>query len=228
MTQYSNVHVIFTISEDGEVEILRDSSTEVGTYTLTNQYLYSYLNSRVKMPGPLDGVEFEDAKEVIYSFQQSMNGFNNFILAFLVVGLVMFAALLIFSNNSRNVYYKSNLIAGIAAPAVVCVMGLVAFIWNIILMGNFNSNSDLYKVTAIMENFDIAAIEKLQMRQNMEYQTMIDTYASGVNSLTFVLTMIYFIIAMAASGFVICHTVLKYNGTRVRREEIIKRAMVTE
>ena len=229
MTQYSNLHVMYEINgETGEVEILAESEQKVGTYVLTNRYLYNYLRSSIKMPGPLDGVEFEDAAQTIYAFQTSMNGFNNFILACLVVGLLMFAALLIFANNSRNVYYKSNLIVGIAAPAVVCVMSLVAVIWDIILMANFNSNIDLYKVTTIMENFDIAAIEKTNMRTQMEYQEMIDTYASGINSLTFVLTMIYFIVVIAASGVVVAHTLLKYNGTAARREEIIKRAMVTE
>jgi hypothetical protein len=228
MTQYAHVHVIYTMDEDGEIEILKDSTSQLGSYTLTNQYLASYLNSTTKMPGPLDGLTFDEAKETIYSFQQSMNGMNNFILACLVVGLCMFAGLLIFSNNSRSVYYKSNLIAGIVAPSVVCIMSIVAIIWDILLISNFNANSDLYKMTAVMENFDIAAIDKLQMRQTMEFQTVIDNYASGVNTATLVVTLIYFIVVIASAGVVVAHTLLKYKNTTARREEIIKRAMVTE
>ena len=79
-----------------------------------------------------------------------------------------------------------------------------------------------------MENFDIASITKLEMRQSMEYQDMISNYASDINVLTLVLTMLYFIIVVAASSLVVVHTILKYKNTAERREEIIKRAMVTE
>ncbi len=223
MTQYSNVHVIYQILEDGTVEIGSGTQFVTGDYKLDNQYLYRYLNSTTKPTSPVTE-DFETAKTIIYDFQMSMNSFNNFILATFVVCICMFALLLIFANHSRRVYYTSNLVVGIGAPVVSIIMALIGMIWNIILLGTFNSHADLFKVTSIMEDFNIDSKTKLAMRTTMSYEDMINDYASNVNSLTLVLTIIYFVILLVAACFVIVNTVLKYKATKQAREEIIARA----
>jgi len=220
MTQYSHIHVAYSINEAGELIIREDSSITVGSYQLTNTYLASYLKNTSKVSPVTEN--FETAKTIIYNFQMNMNAFNNFILASFVVCICMFAILLIFSNQSRRVYYKSNLIVGIAAPAVAIIMCIVGVIWCITLISDFNTHADLYKITAVMENYSISAREKRPT--SLSFEEFIAKYASGVDTLTMVLTIVLFVIILVAALCVIAHTVLKYKATTERRIEIINRA----
>ena len=220
MTQYSNIHVVFEIS-GGQVEIGAESTFEVGTKTLTNQYLSGYLDDAFKVSPVTE--TFDEAKVIIYDFQNKMNAFNNYILATLVVGLVMFAVLLIFSNNSRRVYYKSNLIAGCIASGVVAVMAIIGVVFAITLISNFNAHANLYKITSVMMDVDIGAKVK---ESALSFEEFVNTYAPNVNTLTLVLVMIYFIVIIVSACFVALHTVFKYKATEQARIEIIERARV--
>lgn len=220
MTQYSHVHVAYSLSDAGELQILKTSTVKVGDYQLTNTYLADYLNNTKKVSPVTE--DFETAKTIIYNFQMNMNAFNNYILASFVVCICMFAVLLIFSNQSRRVYYKSNLIVGCIAPAFAIGMCLGGIIWCISLISEFNAHADLYKITAVMENYSISAREKRPT--GLSFEEFIAKYASNVSTLTMVLTIVLFIVILVAAIFVIVHSVLKYRSTEERRIEIINRA----
>lgn len=219
MTQYSHVHVAYSVTEAGEVVIRSDSSITVGSYQLDNSSLARYLDATKDSPVTEN---FATGSKIVYDFQMNMNAFNNYILTVFVVSIIMFAILLIFSNQSRKVYYGSNLVVGIAAPAVSIIMCLIGFIWCITLISDFNEHADLFKITAVMENYSISAREKRPT--SATFEEFISNYASNVNTLTLILTLVLFILVLASACFVIVHTVLKYKATEERRVEIINRA----
>lgn len=224
MTQYSNVHVAYGMN-DGQVEIKEDTTASAGAYQITNEYLSKFLNDG-KMETPITE-DFDEAKTIIYDFQQSINSFNTFIVVTFVVCIIMFAILLIFSNHSRRVYYIDNLVVGIAAPVFAVTVSIVSLAWLIVLINNFNQHIDLYRVTSILESIDINAKTKRSfINGTVEYNEMIAEHASNLTSLTMVLTLIYYIVVVVAALFVIAHTVLKFNATKTLRKEIIERAKV--
>lgn len=228
MTQYANIHVLYTFNaETGEVEINPSSSWKVGE-EYNNESLAKYFNSTTKPTTPFDGQTFDDVKYTIYNFQMGMNSLNDFIVIVFVVSLCMFALMLVFANHSRNIYYNSNLAVGIGAPLVVAIMSLIAIIKTAAMLGDFNTNLPIYQATAVMQLHDGVFSESdkfvLRGKNGMPFEDMVAKYAPNVNSATLILTIIYFVLLIVFTAVVIAHTVMKYLATKERRNEVIARA----
>lgn len=239
MTYVTNVHIAYQIT-DGEAEFTSDALFQ--STGATNSALFSYFRQNTDQASPfysatlaqnyetvgegshnilnygVDGVSFA---RTVYNFQVSMSSFNTMLLWFGIISLVAFAIMMIFSNHSRKVYYKSNLYVGVLMPFVVIVLSIVALIRNFALLGDFNKNYDLYRVVSYLQDTEISAFEKSKLKA--DYSIV----SNGVNqfgSLGYTLVTVILAIVIVASIFMIVYSVYRYKECAKHRNDILERA----
>ena len=241
MTYVTNVHIAYVNGVDG-VEFTRDSM--FNSTRATNSALFSYFRNNSDAASPfyaaqlaqnfeaiegevgshnilnygVDGVSFA---RTIYNFQISMSSFNTMLLVFGIVSLIAFAIMMVFSNHSRKVYYKSNLYIGVLMPLLVVILSIVALIMNFTLLGNFNKNYDLYRVTSYLQDPAIAAIDKAKLNSNYG---IVSNGIDQFGPFGYVLVTIILAIVIIASVFMIVYTVYRYKECAKRRSDILERA----
>ena len=161
-------------------------------------------------------------------FRNSLDNYNNLILAYGIVSLLCFAALLILSNHNRKIYYKSNLIGGVVFPLVNIVFSLVLIISAFSLMSNLNNSENvaIYNVISTLNNSSVAAknvrvtdtdAANLQSLQNIAKNF-------NINSLTFIGYIVFFGLTAAYNVFLIVFAFLKYKDTEKERNETLEKA----
>ncbi len=222
MTAYSHIHVVYKI-EDGIISF-PTTSGKIPSTNVANLYINRYFNNSQSIPAGLIGGSFvETYAKTIYDFNNSLNAFNDFLVAVGIVSIVALAVMFIFSNNSRRIYYKSNLIVGVLASLTIIVMSIIAIAWTFTLMGQFNENETLYKVVSVIQN---------PVNQGQQaYSTLIKpdcdilSMASGTNVIGFVVAMLFSLVLAGFAVFVIVFTIGKYKRTANERKEIIERAV---
>lgn len=232
MTQYAHVHIAYSLA--GE-KVSYSSDLIIGSFG-ENTYLFQYF-----APWPSGGTDTTSTvlqgitrsstavvdagyADIIYKFQTDMSSFNSLIIVLELVSIICFAVMLIFSNQSRKIYYKDNLAVGILMPLIVIVLNLVLMINVFSLMSTFNSNVDLFKVTSFYMNPDVLPTEKQKAMSEGGFRDVISSSTSNVNSLMFVIAIILFVIVMAVSVLMMVYTVYRYKECAKRRNEIIERA----
>lgn len=227
MTRYANVHIGYQLSNG--VETFR-SDLGISTF-VSNTDLFQYFDNAVDSTSPVlkgitqgtNTVVSAGYAKKIYDFQVEMSSFNTLIFVLLLIAIICFAIMLVFSNQSRKIYYKDNLAVGILMPFVVIILNLILMIKNFSLMGTFNENVDLFKTTAFLMNPDSDAGAKQLALKEGGYQYIVDG-SSNVNSTTFIIATAIFAIVMVASVLMIIYTIYRYKECAKRRGEIIERA----
>lgn len=211
MTNYAHIHIYYM--KDSTTGVLQiNPTTEFPKTEASNQQLFNYFanyHSEINM---------EEFKWTIFNFQVDMSSLNTFFITFAVVGLICFAALLICANHSRRVYYKSNLICGIIAPLVTCVLAVVALVRNLLLMGTFNTNYELFNEVAMIQN---PANQAKVITGGKDFVTS----AQPCNSTTYILFAILFAVVAIYSIVLIIYAIKKYKDNTELRNEIIRRAV---
>lgn len=131
---------------------------------------------------------------------------NNMILYLGAVSLVMVAIMFICTNATRKKYYISNLVSGVACPAVCIVMALVTIVFNIICIGDINTNYDILNWGSLANGdyYNRAAEQFLAG----------DTSSFGVNIVPIVIYIVIIAIFIVASGAMIAYAVFRYLDTR--------------
>lgn len=228
MTQYANVHVFYSIDSDTrELVINPTTKLTIGSITLSNTYVFSYLRSDVVLPatlGPFEEVEDVQAVlQTVYNFQMTASKFNSNIIIFFLVGLICVGALYLFDNNKRKTYYISNLVIGIAAPVVMIIFSIVMIVNDLSLISNFESNKDLYKIVGVMQDSSIDGIVRGAYR-NKPYEDLLSR-ASNINTGTMIAAIVLFALVAAYFTFILVFTLLKYKATSKARKETIERAV---
>ena len=234
MTSVANIHVYYEIDGD-KINYNSDSSITDG---VTNANLFTYFgNANVDKPDyvvyefgtdPNNGLEnsvyFAESgyAEIVYNFQMAMSNFNTQIIVFSIVALLCFAVMMIFSNHSRKVYYKSNLYAGCIMPLIVIIYSVVMLIQNFVLMGVFNKNFDLFRTVSVLQDPKIKDASKLLMAT--DYQRILNN-SEGFGPSCYWIQAIFFIVVIVYSIFLIVYTMFRYNDSSKRRKEIIARAV---
>jgi hypothetical protein len=128
--------------------------------------------------------------------------------------------MLIFSNQSRRVYYKSNLYIGVLMPLTVAVLSVVALIMNFSLLGEFNKNYDLYRVAAYLQNPNVSKIVKNGLKKDYSIVT------NGVDQFGpqgYVIVTIILAIVIIASVFMIVYSIYRYKECAKHRNDILER-----
>jgi hypothetical protein len=214
MINLANVHVAYTVS-DGIISI--DEGAQLPATEMYNTAFFNYFNNSATNYG----YTATDAAQKVYDFQIAMSSLNNYLLACVCVAYICFAIMLIVGNHNRNVYYKSNLAAGILMPLVVIIMSLIALIRNFGMLGNFNENYDLYRATSFLMDPKVEDIVKESAINNN--QILLDN-STRCNSLGFTIVTITTIIVIIYSALMIAYTVYRYKESTKRRNDILERA----
>ncbi len=210
-TEYTHVHVFYQIS-NGKVLFSQDYGNDVLGLTNLNVY-QGFEKAKDVYPNGFT----DDLARTVYDFQKNLASVNDFIVISGIVTLIAVAALFIFSNHSRKVYYKSNLIVGIVSPAIVIIFNIVLLIRNALLMGRFNANYDLLNWVSVLQNLTTTTYA------SQHPEVIPDLYSC--TSTTFIIYTVIFIIMIVYSALIIAYTVFKYNETKERRTQIIERAV---
>ncbi len=224
-TQYSNIYVNVATSIEEATGDTQNASIGTDQAPLFNIFERTTASGFVDNNGTEFKHDFNQYKVQVYEFQQNLNTVNDLILWYGIVALIGVAFLYIFSNNNRNVYYKSNiLVSGLFTLGMV-VFGVIVLIKNIAVMSDFSANSNLYNIVSVMQNTSYA---------NAAYQYAVPDSASATasvqylfdnfdcNVVTFIVYDVILIAVLAYSVFLFILSVTKYNATRERRQELEK------
>lgn len=161
-------------------------------------------------------------------FRTSLDKYNDLILWYGIVSLIVFACLLILSNQSRRIYYKSNLIGGILLPLVNVVFSLVLIIQALPLISNINNptNKALYNVVSSIQNPVIGGNYVSIAASDATNLTQINTIVSqfNVDATTLIMYIIFFAITAVFNIFLIVVAVMKYKATASERKDVLEKA----
>lgn len=235
MTSLANVHVYYSVNKDtSEVSFSYDD--EITSTGLSNRDLFKYFGTKIdNLPEGLgyttddnnygvDSTYFVDQgyAKTVYDFQMAMSQYNTQIIVYSIIGLLCFCVMMIFSNHSRKVYYKSNLFAGIAMPVAVTIYTVIMLVQNFALMGTFNQNIDLFRTVSVLQDPKITPAAKSLLSR--DYQRILDK-SVGFGDSCFWVQSIFYVVVIAYSLFLIVYTIYRYKESTKRRNEIIERAV---
>ena len=167
------------------------------------------------------GKDGKTIAQMIYDFQLDVSSVNSFIIVIGVISLICFAIMLIFSNQSRRVYYKSNLYIGLAMPLIVIIFTIIGLIRNFSVMGTFNANKDLFRIVSFLQDPEIDVATKSAACS--DYNIILER-TSKFGATGFYLAMAAFIILAIYSVLMMVYTVYRYKECAKRRSDILERA----
>jgi len=224
MTPYANVHVYFTVEGYNA-----GTTFVVGDSTFSNEALYNFIKStRV-----IDRPDFEITADMIYNFQMAASNYNNVLLIGFVVALVVYGLLILFANNSRRIFYKSNAVGGIIIPLILVGYSIYSLSLGFSLLGDFTKNQNAYKAASVMMSQTIASRTKNSINNGSTYRGHQYTWqdvlnnSGEVNSLAIILTIVIQLLLVAYAVAIMIFSVMKYKRTAEERKAIIERAANT-
>lgn len=226
MTMYSNIHVMYRVnSTTGAITFPSLMTTQMKSTKVSNYFAQVYFTNANALPeGLTKGSFVANYAQTVYDYNIALNNFNDFLIVVGIVSLVALAFLFIFSNNSRRIYYSSNVVVGVIAPLVVIVMSLIAMIMSFGVMGEFTNNETLYKTVSILYDSKNQSMSASNILNNMPADEFL-AQASSVNITGMLVAMLLSIVLIGYSVFVIIFTFIKYKRTEKERKEIIERAV---
>ncbi len=170
----------------------------------------------------------QDYFKALDSFRTDLDGFNDLILIYGIVSLIVFACLLVLSNHNRKIYYKANLIGGVLLPLVNIVFVVVLIVKSFGLMASINdpTNNAIYNIVAAIQdtsvgpaNVYVAGSEETNLAQ---INNIINAFK--INSTTLVMYVIFFGVTALYNIFLIVVAVMKYKATAQERNDVLEKA----
>lgn len=215
-TQYANIHVYFTATNDGNV-ISMGALNEIG---LEQTYLYNFFEKTTDKTFSNDFTLYQDT---VYKFQRTLSSTNDFIVTAGLVSLICAAGLFVLSNHSRKIYYKSNLIGGILLPLVVVVMNIILIVkhTNLISMFNEGDNYELFNRVSLLQTTGQTQITASQMYDNICW--LQERYTC--DNTTFIIYIVISIFVIVYALFMIFLSVYRYKESTERRNQVLERAV---
>lgn len=191
---------------------------------------YKYLNYDEEVSGLIVKKTYSISQEMfdkVATFRKSLDNYNNLILAYGIVSLIIFAAFIVLSNHNRKIYYKSNLIGGIVLPIINIVFALILIIQGISLISNISdpTNNAFYNVISALQNPKVGVHSQFaasQATNNENAQFIVNNF--NINSTSVVLYMVFFGVTMLYNIFLIVFAYLKYKDTAKARNEVLEKA----
>ena len=236
LTSLGNVHIYYSIDANTSEPTFSSDDT-ISSTGLTNLQVFKYFgNSEVKnnLPdyvnydvdpdnGGMYSTFFADKgyAKIVYDFQIAMSDYNTQIIIYCIISLLCFCVMMIFSNHSRKIYYKSNLYSGILMPTAVGVYTVIMMIQNFSLMAVFNENYHLFRTVTVLQDPKINDRTKGNM---VDYQLILDNSQGFGDSCYWVQTIFYSVVLLY-SLFLIVYTIYRYKESTKRRNEVIERAV---
>jgi hypothetical protein len=224
MTQYKNLFLFKSAVESmgftqSASEYNNNNNESWNTFVsgvLTNDIIRDFFQSLGYSTNNVS-VLFNDSCEVIYAYYLKLQDVNSLLFTSTIVSAIAVAIMFVFSNNSRRIFYKSNLIVGVAAPALVAVLALVTAIKNTLLIGGLNENLSLLRAMDFAVNNS----------SNSHLITDITLVTENLNitAATFIVVDIFLAALIGYSVFMALYSVKRYNVCAEERKEIIERAV---
>ena len=173
------------------------------------------------------GDDFNNHKEVVYNFQNTLNNVNTTILIFGIVIVAAALILFLFQNHKRRIYYASNVIMSVLATLGTAVFGVILLIQLLGAMGTLGANNELFNTVAVLQNSDMrtAAYQAAEAAGSAEAAKAALSQYFYVTSTTMVMYMIGIIVTIAYALFVLILTFAKFKRTKERRQEILSKAV---
>ena len=254
MTQYRYIRVNYLIGADNQIEILEtaqlNGKDQTALYSfinrLGNNNPSNGRNSYVGLEAYENSPELQQFKEnyivqaedgtyvlkdealmEVYNYKNKLDTFNNLIIVFSAISLVMFALMFVLSNHSRRIFYKSNLIGGIILSGIIAVLNIVLIGYSIALMVEMNQNYMLFNIVSVLQNPSNVLYSrpaKSTETLNNYLQSILNGF--DVNLTTFVLYDLLFGLVLAYNVFLAVFAVLKYKWTAERRKEVIENSKI--
>jgi len=226
-TQYAHIYV--NVSTTIEAATADDSNPTLG-HNQSNLFDFFEVYDKddfVDNDGNKFENDFNKYKVQVYDFENSLNSLNTMILWFGIVTLVGVALLYLFSNNSRRIYYKSNLIVSVIFTLAVVIFGIIVLIKSFSVMGEFTKDSNLYNYVSVFQNQDLTT-EAYQTACPIDGEFHVAGSIDWVknhftcNVATFIGYDILFVVSIAYVVFVFILSLAKYKATTERRNELAK------
>ncbi|MDE6407776.1 MAG: hypothetical protein K2K48_05645 [Anaeroplasmataceae bacterium] len=186
----------------------KDTLVQFTNAVLKNPNEIDYSNYRISDFCSNTNQSYAEYFRVMFDFNQKLQAVNNLMLTLGVVSLVTFAAMLICSNISRKKYYISNLVSGVAAPAINAILAIVVLALNFACIAPLNKNFDILNWGALA-NDDLRAIPDV-----ISWYTASDTSHFVLNSTPLIIYGIVLIIYVLASFAMLAYNVYRYMDTR--------------
>lgn len=215
---------------NGQIQSLQEVMTNEG-YSSVNQFVRDYTQTYKEISFPLlKDADGNSLAFLIYDFQMAMNSFNNKLIVFGVVSIILVALMFVMANHNRRIYYISNLVVGVAAPLAISVYSVILMLENMQLQAMFNKNSALFKLVSLLQdptqpvnpNDPTKTITADDIMKDFSY---VDKLTSNVNDTTFTVGTLIFGVVIVASIAVAVYSVYRYLNCAKRRNEIIERAV---
>lgn len=224
MTPYANIHVYFTSTGYNS-----GTTFVVGDAEFANTHLYNFMKSTKVIDKP----DFEMTADMIFNFQNAASNYNNLLIIGFVVALVVYGLLILFANNSRRIFYKSNAVGGVIIPLILVGYSVYTLAMGFSLLGDFMANENAYKAASVMMNQTVATRTKNNIINGTTYrghqytwQDVLDN-SGDVNSLAIILTIAIQVLLVAYAVAIMIFSVMKYKKTAEERKAIIERAANT-
>lgn len=219
MTQYRYIRVNFTEDWKG-ISFGKDVALDDGTQ---QQALYRFFARPDVAAGAIPGIAnykgtFNTFAETVFNFKRALDAFNDLIVTFSLIGILCFAGLLIAANHSRKVYYKSNLILGIALPTIVIVFAIVMIVQEIGLIGEFQENETLFNVVSVLQN----PVNEKYSKVGVDVAEVTSRFDCDLT--TFIVYICIFAVVIIYSVFLIIYAWLRYSNCAEKRKSILEKA----
>ena len=171
---------------------------------------------------------YQTSLKKVDNVRNSLDTYNNLILAYGIVSLITFALLIVLSNHNRRIYYKENVIGGILLPLVNIIFSIILVINGFSLVSNISnsSNNALYNVVSAIQNpvvgYNNVALALSEETNLEQIKTIINNF--NINPTTLLVYISFFVLTIAFNVFLIIFAVAKYNATAKERKEVLDRA----
>ena len=159
---------------------------------------------------------FNDSALVIYNFYMLLQNVNTSLLVLTVISAICVAAMYIASNQSRRIYYKSNLVVGILCPAIIAGFSLYVILINTLCIPQLYENLPLLRAMhyAVNTNSSFSVSNIAEVLEN-----------GSISAFTLILTDVILAGFVAYSVFVAIYSYKRYVVCAEERKEIIERAV---
>lgn len=160
---------------------------------------------------------FTQSCPIIREYYEGIQKVNWTIFYFAISSLVLVAIGFLFSNHSRRIYYKSNLVIGVFISLAIIAFGLLCVVTNTSLISGMNEHHTLlntldYICSSALHGADITD----------------PNFILGINSInptTIIVTDIYLAVVIGYAAFMLVYTIRRYNDCEAERKDIIAKAV---
>ena len=216
MTQYKNLFLFKSIIGFSENTNNINNNTDWRDFITSDNSVIVEIRNMLGYSGVATKDVFVQTANNIYTTYIALNTVNQLLLYFTIVSAVMFASLFIASNHSRRIYYASNYVIGIVAPAVVAVFALVVAVFNTLLIPVISNNHLLLNaMDYVCSNNSASYIKDINLILNHNV----------VNSTTLILVDVLLAAIIGYCAYLITYAIKRYNICAAERDEIIAKAV---